>query len=256
MIEAFRRDGFVVVPQFLDPSEVLRIRSACLAGPRGVAVGGGRVVSDLRVALPEVASLIFDPRTIAVARELIGARVLHLNHSALHVGPVNRGWHKDAIDYLEGRRDGPDWSDDYRLVHFAWYLQDHAAHGGGISFRAGSQRVRNHHEGEVVTPPIRSGDLVAFDLRTTHFGNTIQLRNGRPLFFDGVWRSRLAPWALSSAAVSALPVLFRPDHGASRLVLFGMYGADDAHTARFFRWLGTQPDLTHVRRYQGPAVVA
>lgn len=243
----FHEDGFVVVPRFLDQARVQRLRAVAREA-RGARVGGGRVVSDLARTLPELYALVTDPETIELARMLVGDRVLHLHQNALHLGTVNRGWHKD--DY-GARPDEP----DYRLVHFAWYLQEHVEHGGGISFRRGSHRTKGDKTGPIVTPPVGAGDLVVFDLRTTHFGNVMQLRSGRPVYLDRVWRSRMPPWRTVAKLTRALPRIFRPEHGVDRQVVFAMYGADDAHTARFFSWLQTQPDLGHVRSYDAPAVL-
>jgi hypothetical protein len=222
---------------------------------RAETVGGGKCLFDLRENFPEAHALVTHPRSLALARALVGPRVLDVHQNAVHRGTVNRGWHKDAADYMRGHTDGPDWSDDYRIVHFAWYLQDHTDFAGGISFRRGSHRIKNHHEGEVVTPALRAGDLVAFDLRTSHFGNTIQLRNGWPLFLDRLWRAKRPPWAVTSRVVQALEGVLRREHRDERLVIFAMYGADDAHTRRFFDWLRTQPDLRHVLRYDAPTLL-
>jgi hypothetical protein len=240
-------DGFVIVPRFLDEGRVQRLR-AIARRAEGTRVGGGRVVFDLARTLPELYALVTDPETIELARTFVGDRVLHLHQNALHHGAVNRGWHKD--DY-GARPDEP----DYRLVHFAWYLQEHVEHGGGISFRRGSHRMKGDETGEIVTPRIGAGDLVAFDLRTTHFGNVVQLRSGRPVYLDRVWRSRRPPWKPVATLTRMLPQVFRPEHGDERQVLFAMYGADDAHTARFFAWLRTQPDLRHVLAHDAPAVL-
>ncbi|HEX3593792.1 MAG TPA: phytanoyl-CoA dioxygenase family protein [Polyangiaceae bacterium] len=255
----FSRDGYLVVPGILDETRVQTLRRDLhQARVRGAAVGGGRVLFDPGASIPAVRALFTDPATLAIAREVVGNLVVDLHQSAAHFGAVNRGWHKDCADYMQGRSDGPDWSDDYRIVHFAWYLQDHARHGGGISFRRGSHRIRNDRDGEAVTPAVRDGDLVLFDLRTTHFGNTIQLRwPRRPVFLDPLWRlpkrwAGLTPWAAASLATRALPAVFMPEHGERRLVLFAMYGADDAHSRRFFAWLRSQPDLAHVLGYDGP----
>ena len=257
--QRFHRDGFTVVPGALDAARVEDLRRNLYeARARGTAVGGGHVVFDPGAAIPAGRALLTDPATLAMARRLVGDPVMDLHQSAVHFGAVNRGWHKDCADYTEGRSDGLDWSDDYRVVHFAWYLQDHAHHSGAISFRRGSHRFRNDRDGEIVTPTVRAGDLAVFDLRTTHFGNTIQLRwRSRGVFLDRLWRlprrwARLTPWAAASAAVRRFPGVFMPEYGPDRLVLFAMYGADDAHTRRFFAWMATQPDLAHVLRYGGP----
>jgi hypothetical protein len=258
-VDGFTRDGFVVVPGALDGARVDTLRRDLdVARPRAVRVGGGRVLADPGASIPSVRALLTDRSTLALARRLVGDPVMEIHQSAAHFGAVNRGWHKDCADYMKGDADGPDWSDDYRIVHFAWYLQDHVSHGGGVSFRRGSQRIANDREGEIVTPGVRSGDLVVFDLRTTHFGNTIQLRwKRRGVFLDRLWRltgraARLTPWAATSYAVRALHGVFLPEHGERRLVVFCMYGADDAHTKRFFAWLQGQPDLAHVLAYSSP----
>jgi hypothetical protein len=258
-VARFRRDGFVVVPSVLDAARVDALRRAFTAArPRAHRVGGGRVLFEPGDSIGDARALLTDPGTLALARDLVGDPVMDLHQSAIHFGPVNRGWHKDCADYMQGHADGPDWADDYRIVHFAWYLQDHEEHGGGIAFRRGSQRIRNDREGAVEIPAVRPGDLVVFDLRTTHYGNAIRLRRrGRGVFLDPLWRlsgrlTRLTPWRAASALVRAFPSIFMPEHGDARLAVFAMYGAADAHTRRFFDWMRTQPDLAHVRRHDGP----
>jgi hypothetical protein len=265
---AFRRDGFVVVPNFLDPREVAALRAMCLEHKtRGHAreVGGGLVVADLQKSTPEIGKLLTDPRALEIARQLVGPAILHPYQDAVHIGPVNRGWHKDAVDYMRPSATPRDHADDYRLVHFSYYLQEHVTRSGAISFKKGSHRVRNDRDGEVVVPRIEAGDLVIFDLRTTHFGNTIQLVPelawlGRALYLDRLWRSPrlrlLRPARLAKALMRRLPKLFLPDHGDGRLVIFFVYGADDAHTKRFFDWLRGEPDYPYLRAYNAPLRLA
>jgi hypothetical protein len=261
-LAAFQRDGFVVVRRFLDPRTVATLREACRAHFRtqtGCPVGGGVVEADLGKRMPEVGRMLTHPPALEIAQQLVGTNIVHPYQDAVHVGAVNRGWHKDARDYLRPSDDPTDWSEDYRLVHFAYYLQDHIAHSGAISFRRGSHRNTSVTDGEIVTPEVHAGDLVIFDLRTTHYGNTLMLRPAlrrfRPtVFMDALWSSTrfalLRP--LARRLIRRLSWLFLPEHGTERLVIFFVYGADDRHSRRFFDYLRGEPDYPYLAAYDEP----
>jgi hypothetical protein len=265
-VRRFRSDGFLLVRNFLPPERVAEVRRICLDyfASKGRSAGGGKVEGDLPKRIPELKALLEYPPALEIARQLVGEKVMHPHESAAHFGPVNRGWHKDARDYARQNPRGTDWNDDYRLVHFVYYLQDHVEHSGGISVRRGSHRIKNHYDGEVVTIPSRAGDLVMFDLRTSHSGNTPVLRPEfgwipKILVEPIPWRRFpiriLQPHRLVQPRLWKMDWLYRPYH-ADRLAVFFVYGAADQHTSNFFDYLRARTDeYPYLQAYSAPMEV-
>src|SRR5687768_14713966 len=113
-IESFRRDGFLHISGFLPAEKTAELRRACkayFAKDNGRSKNGGKMETDILHRFPEIAWLLTWPPALELARQLVGPAVLHPHETAVHMGPVNRGWHKDARDY--GRQDpnGADWQD-------------------------------------------------------------------------------------------------------------------------------------------------
>lgn len=261
-MESFRRDGFLHVRGFLPPEKTAELRRACkehFAKGNGRSKNGGTMEIDILHRVPEIAWLLTWPPALDMARQLVGPAVLHPHETAVHMGPVNRGWHKDARDY--GRQDpnGADWQDDYRVVHFAYYLQDHRHRSGAFAVKKGSHRVQNLVQGAVVPMLNEPGDLVIFDLRLTHTGNTVTPRKlfawlPSALVCPTPWRSRLRvfqPARVLHSALRRLPWVYEEPYD-DRLAIFFVYGADDQHTRNFFDYLKARPDYAHLAAHESP----
>jgi hypothetical protein len=263
-IQSFRRQGYLHVPGFLPQERVAALRAACdayFAAGNGREAGHGKVEGDIPRRMAEVSWLLTYPPALGIAQQLVGVTVMHPHETAVHISTVNRGWHKDARDYAHNDPNGTDWQDDYRLCHFAYYLQDHTDYSGGISFKRGSHRIKNHIEGQPVTIDSRAGDLVIFDLRTTHMGNTLKLKPQYrwiprslvlPLPWARFYRRALQPQRLLQPLLARQSWLYLPEH-RDRLAIFFVYGADDLHTRNFFAYLRARPEYPYLQDYDEPA---
>jgi Phytanoyl-CoA dioxygenase (PhyH) len=263
--ECFRRDGYLHLCDFLPSDKVADLRRACMdyfEKGHGRSRNSARVETDIPRRVPEIAWLLTWPPALEVARQLVGPAVLHPHETAVHLGAVNRGWHKDSRDYHREDPNGTDWQDDYRVIHFAYYLQDHRQRSGALAVKRGSHRIRNHVEGPVVPILNGPGDLVVFDLRTTHTGNTVMPRSQFEWLPESLVhpipspsqrsRRRFQPLPLLQAALQRLPFVYEQPY-ADRLAIFFVYGADDQHTRNFFDYLKARPDYGHLAAYESPA---
>jgi hypothetical protein len=263
-VRSFRDDGFLHLRGFLPPELVSRLRSICLEHfgvTSGVPRSFFRRELDVGKRIPAAQWLITHPPALAVARELLGENVLYTYEGAAHLGTGCRYWHKDARDTWNA--EGSDWADDYRVVFFGYYLSDHVGSSGGLSLRRGSHRIKDLCGGELVTLETGPGDLVIFDCRLTHAGNTLRLK---PAF---LWipRELVMPvprqpgpgglprlQMLAQAVLLRCPWLFR-QAPRDRMAIFLAYGSDDAHTRGFFTWLRGAKGYEYLLAYDEPARV-
>jgi hypothetical protein len=262
--ESFERDGFLHLRGFLPPDKVSELRRACTEyfAARGRSKNGGKLETDVLQRMPQIAWLLTWPPALEVARQLVGPAVVHPHETAVHLGAVNRGWHKDSRDYQRQDDAGTDWQDDYRVIHFAYYLQDHRHRSGALALKKGSHRIPNLREGDVVSIRNEPGDLVIFDLRATHTGNTPVPRSafswlpGSLVYPIDDRASRassflLRPLRLARGLLTRVPFVYEQPH-ADRLAIFFVYGADDQHTRNFFDYLKARSDYPHLAAYEAP----
>jgi len=209
------KDGHQVFEAVFSPEEVAELRrdAAAAVDHRG----------DL-LSHPALSRVVLDPRVVAIARELLGGEPVYFGDSLVARTRKPGTWHKDNPSKLDGS--APDWDGRYPLLRFGLYLQDHSRHSGGIGFRRRSHEFPNHREGRQVYVGTRVGDLVAWNLRTTHRGHASLLRGTRI--------------PLGRRLDRVLPEVVKAPTGGDRLALFMTYAAEGAHLDRFIRYLTTR----------------
>jgi hypothetical protein len=142
--QRFERDGYVVIPGLLSPTEAAYYRTEIqnLSGV-GDADFGKKLfgcadgVSKNRQFWP----LIDHPRLIPAVRELLGPTARYTQHSDLHAHRGGVGWHRDSACRNFG--EGPDWDesqDPYQVVRVAIYLQTYAESHSSLGVIPGSHR--------------------------------------------------------------------------------------------------------------------
>ena len=180
---AFQRDGFILVKSVFSQQEVSTLISAIAVGAEKERVAGRIVrphtgeiapLKDL-VSIDGLGDLIFDERVVRLARLLLGvAKPVYFGDSGIMVGGALRGFHKD-----NSNRDDKahrDWQSPYNLIRFGIYLQDHARFSGGLRLRIGSHLHADVSSGRSYAVPSEPGDLVIWNLRTTHSGHAVRFR--------------------------------------------------------------------------------
>ena len=219
-VEKFWSDGFLILRGVLPTPKVARWREA---GAEAKAVD---LLSD-----DVLAEVICDPVIVDAARQILGGQPVYFGDSTAQRGTsAGCGFHKDNSDRLDAN--APDWKvDRYPIIRFGIYTQPHGKLPYGIDFRRGSHRQPDFNTGEMVSADVEVGDLVVWNGRTTHSGNSQIFKvTGRRLEPDS---SSLAVRLTNKFGLSPL---FR-NHPAERVALFASYAMASPSLDRHIEYL-------------------
>lgn len=203
LLEAFRHNGFVVLPRVFEPDALGRIAEKLRQGQQEYERGLERElrgIGDATNRVPVTRDVLFDPRLLTAIRRVLGGQIRFLQASDLHCGFVQGNWHRDCANKKAGH--GPDWADDpeaptYTVAKAMIYFE---VEQYGFCVVPGSHReVRSTkfkkkegldaytmfdssfdnrllskeelHRKTMIRP--RPGDVVLFDLRLKHRGQAL-----------------------------------------------------------------------------------
>lgn len=249
----FWKDGYLVVKSIFTEEEIETLRSEVevfdQAAPSGQSKGD--ILSNSNI---ELSKIIYDPRILNIAKEILGEVPVYFGDSTISIGSHHRGWHKDNRIPDRFQHHLADWSSQYPLIRFGVYLQDHKQHSGGLAVRAGSHNpsrlVRKLNKfkfpfvSEIVGRRISTrwsiwasnlygkarildtevGDIVIWNQRATHSGNAL--------------RSKLFPrLKMSKWVEDNLPKNLQRSYHKDRVALFMTYGAEGEHLNRAIEFL-------------------
>ncbi|MBH9538455.1 hypothetical protein [Novosphingopyxis sp. YJ-S2-01] len=223
----FWRDGFAVIRDAFDPSDVLNWRREALR-QHGLSQSQP---ADL-LSIPGLCDIVLHPRLLYYARDILGEKPLYFGDSTFVIGAQQgAGFHKDCTDRYD--RDAPDWSiDRYPIIRFGIYAQAHGDLPGGIDFLEKSHNYPDRLEGPMVSPEIKPGDLVVWNGRTSHSANSPKLR---------VLNLRVRPDGLAWRVLrkARLGRIYRT-HPQERVAFFVSIATDDLLTRRHVAYLNTR----------------
>jgi len=216
-VPAFWQEGYLLIRDVFGKAETEELRKRVLDV---VPHGCGEILSK-----PFLRKILLDDRVLNIAQQILGGTPVYFGDSACVVGKQSHGWHKDNADRYDDS--APDWQSKYTLIRFGLYLQDHSKHSGGLNVKARSHNSVSGKECRTVYLPTRLGDLVLWNLRTTHSGNALLLRFCRSLHLDPV-------------KAASLPHLFLAKEDGERAAIFFTLGLDDHHLQRYVAYLKTR----------------
>ena len=128
-----------------------------------------------------LSALLLNNKIVNIAKEILGTTPSYFGEGNYQVGVGDRGFHRDMVHEIKDGKStrifghGPDWHDDYNLIRVGVYLQDHDKCSGGVKFEKGSNKLP-YNKGERVLADTKAGDVVVWDLRTFHSGNSVRLK--------------------------------------------------------------------------------
>ncbi len=161
-IDKFWQDGFLMLRGILAPEKVARWRAAGLK-----ATAGQDLLSN-----DTLAEVICEPVLVESARQILGGDPIYFGDSTVLCGTsAGSGFHKDNSDRLDAK--APDWQvQRYPIIRFGIYTEPHGKLPYGLDLRAGSHNHADFTSGEMVSATVKPGDLIVWNGRTTHSGNS------------------------------------------------------------------------------------
>ena len=238
MRQALSEDGIFVVRNVLSQTEIAELQAILRRHlpERGQRFMLGKAQLNAAEKVPELSFIFAHPGILKVFKQVLGEDgVVFTGHCDIHMNLLS-GWHKDSGESVPGGYfTGPYMtSPDCRVFKVAIYLQD-AGQRDSFSARLGSHRESDISAGEEVSVRSRMGDIVVFDVRTTHAGQlpdpvenglrglSLALNRGQRDREDSAWVSRIKAhyWKMIGRR--------------ERLSVFFTYGAPNSFTEDFAR---------------------
>ena len=230
-VQFFDEHGWVIFRNVFDAAEIHEFRAA-VESIRQTGYAGDLLSSkDLGGS-----RFILEGRIVGIVKTVLRGAPCYFGDSSASIDVGAMGFHKDNPDREDAR--APDWRSPYTLIRIGVYLQDHAAHSGGLAVRDRSHLEVNRNKGRPLAIPTKQGDLVLWSLRTTHSGYAARLKTFPWVFVPMPLVKVLGSSRLAGASV--LPRFFRPLEMDSRLAIFATYGINDEHQARYLAYLRTR----------------
>ncbi|MDD1427161.1 phytanoyl-CoA dioxygenase family protein [Dolichospermum sp. ST_sed9] len=173
------KDGFILIRGVLTEDEVTNLRKTLEAYflHRGVQIFGGLSQPNAAVLIPELDWVFSHPKIIDALKNLVeNEKLMFTSHCDIHSGIV-AGWHKD--DGTSSGKSNLGYFDcltydveDCQVYKVAIYLQDHTNNLAGLKVKPGSHKIASTEVGEEVYLKTRVGDVIIFDVRLTHSGQS------------------------------------------------------------------------------------
>jgi hypothetical protein len=177
--DALIKDGFICVENVLSVKEIKKLRDSVKKYMETCELFSvtykGKTQPNAAVKIPELSWIFAHPTILSTLRDIFGdTKIMFTSHCDIHSRTLS-AWHKDdGMQVTEGgyfEQSSYD-SEDCRVYKVGIYLQDHNNNLGGLRIRRGSHRVSSLNEGEEVYLQTKAGDIVIFDVRLTHTGQT------------------------------------------------------------------------------------
>ncbi len=172
-------NGFLIINNVFRDEEIANLRNSVTNYMNKCDISfssyGGKTQPNAACVLPNLAWIFYHPKVLSIMRELLQTEnIMFTSHCDVHSRTLS-GWHKDdGMMVMEGGYfEKPSYNlDDCQVYKIAIYLQDHYYNLGGLRVRSKSHRLSTLDQGEEVYLRTKAGDIVIFDVRLTHTGQT------------------------------------------------------------------------------------
>lgn len=176
-IDQFNKEGYLLVRNLLNSEQVARLRAFCKSKfhlPAAQQLPGDNDTSlvDIFSRYPEIRWLLFNERLNDLLKALAGDDFVLMPESFAILNSFGR-WHKDTTPWEKKSGRKIHWEKGYRIVGFAFYLQDNTEeYGGGLDVEP-----RSHLEPDrFINPPEWSqrplGQKIGFKIKKIWYTRT------------------------------------------------------------------------------------
>jgi hypothetical protein len=219
----FDKNGFVLVKGLFSVAEITELRKNAYKQfeedkKKGLTFSvpgsGAKYIKGDLLSKSFLKTVILDERIIAITKSILGDDIVYFGDSAFQIGTGLRGYHRDNIDRVYNQ--GPDWEEEYSIIRFGLYMQDHKNYSGGLKVRIGSH---NNETGKSVLVDTEPGDVVFWSLRTLHSGNAVRLKFLSDMPVD--------------IGEKYVPEFLKKDEATERVACFFSFGKEDKHLQRY-----------------------
>ena len=230
----FVENGYTIYRNVFDVDEILNFRSLVerslqedLEHDRASFTQEGKkkvYYTEGDIITKPISKLFFNTKIINIAKEILSEKPCYFGEGNYQIGIGDRGFHRDSVEeIIQGISTrtfghGPDWKESYKLIRVGVYLQDHDKFSGGVKFQIGSNNLP-YKKGKSVLADTKAGDVVVWDLRTFHSGNSVRLKGFRNI-------------PLPRLVENLLPSFLVLPEQKLRNSAFMVFGADNFHLQR------------------------
>lgn len=178
--------------------------------------------------------LILNKKIIEIGKNLLNDQLIYFGESSIGVNSIDRrishGFHKDNAVRLD--KASKDFTEEYNVLRFGIYLQDHKNHSEGLIIRDGSHKVANFHSGKKHNVESEAGDIIIWKLTTTHSGNAKRTRVLKNYVFADDGKS----W-IQKQLYYRIPKSLEIPPEKDRIAIFLTFGLNDDSTNRHIEYL-------------------
>lgn len=231
-IDFFWNNGYLIIRNVFSPTEIEALRQQAykvaaedekkgLTAPNPFNPKCKNIIGDL-LSKDGLRDIVLDDRLLGIARQLLGDSPVYFGDSTFQIGEGARGYHKDNGDRIN--QSDPDWQGSYPILRFGIYLQDHTQYSGGLKVRVASHNTVSTTQGKSIFVNTAIGDVVVWNLRTSHSGNAVRLKLFPNLSLDSRIEKRIPAW-------------LKKEEQKERIAFFLSYGLKGSHLDRFMQFL-------------------
>jgi ectoine hydroxylase-related dioxygenase (phytanoyl-CoA dioxygenase family) len=221
-IDQFDREGYLLVRDVLTPEQVAELRGFLrpkfnLPAAEQLPGDNNSSLVDIFSRYPQIRWLLFNERLVGLMKAIVGDDCVLMPESFAILNSFGR-WHKDTTPWEKKSGRKVHWEKGYRMVGFAFYLQDNTEeYGGGLDVEPTSHLEPD----QFVSPPNWSnrplGQKIGFKMKKMWYAGTgqqVALQapgwDGSPYFF------RRNPVAIPNKAGDVVLFDIRVNHRGSQ----------------------------------------
>lgn len=169
-----KKNGYILFKNILNKDLISKVNQSFDKNFEKIAIKTKtkRTLPGASHCIEEIQQLILDQNIIKVLNKIFSnQQYCYTSHSDMHEG-VSVGWHKDdgKGDYFENLGNYFN-SEECKVYKIAIYLRD-AMEKGGLTVRQGSHKFDDYNQGESIYIPSEITDVIIFDVRITHKGDS------------------------------------------------------------------------------------